>query len=431
LDKLEPSNKECPRGYLDASPPVPLSINQSLTIKQRLGYYGDRDSNETGKRFDEELSRRFRIDTGIEVKVVNPIEEERLDPIKQKLEQQSSEFDVILIDMIWVGELADHLIDLTPYFDRKEIDEHREEIIANNTVGGKLVAIPWFEDFGLLYYRKDLLNEKWGGPPDTWEELEIIAAEIQQDQISKGRHEFIGFAWQGAAYEGLTCNALEWIASRGGYNMATNHISDRQKVVEAVDQARVWYKGFQGSKSISRGVRDDYEDHSLGVFIKGDAAFLRMWSSGYAKLKQANVSFDVAPLPAKDGQHVSMIGGWQLAVPKYSRHPHAAAEFIRYLTSPEVQTWRALKGTYLPTIKTVAGKLEKQKQLSSLYNAIKKARRIIRPSSRLGDNYNDVSGCFQNIVHYALSKNSTQEVENAISTMARDEYCQKFLSQLQ
>ena len=190
-----------------------------------------------------------------------------------------------MIDIVWVGDLAEHLINLEPDF-KKEMNEHRKDIITNNTINKKLVAIPWFDDFGLLYYRKDLLSAHGFSPPDTWEELEKIAAKIQQTQRDKGHSDFIGFAWQGAAYEGLTCNALEWIASRGGYDPGTNHISNLQIVVEALDRARVWYQGSDSQRGqISRGVLDDKEEESLSVFNSGNAAFLRMWSSASARLK--------------------------------------------------------------------------------------------------------------------------------------------------
>jgi len=424
-------------------PPVPLSINQSLAIKQRLTYYGDRGNNEPAKRFDKELSDRFRIDTGVEVGVYNPKQEERLTRLKEALPlssvglKPSDEYDIVMIDIVWVGELAAHLIDLTPYFNEEEIKEHQPRTINNNTtVDGKLVAIPWFDDFGLLYYRKDLLNAHGFGPPDTWEQLEEMAAKIQQTQRDKGHRDFIGFAWQGAAYEGLTCNALEWIASRGGYDPGTNHISDLQIVVEALDRARVWSQGSdaKGSGRISLGVVDDKEEESLSRFNSGDAAFLRMWSSAFARLKQAKVPFDVAPLPsAKDHKRVGMVGGWQLAVPKYSRHPYVAVEFIRYLTSPEVQSWRALKSTFLPTIDRVANEPEVQKQLSSLYKVRSNPQltMITRPSSRLGLNYDEASECFRRVVHRALYADSKQQVQQEVSNMAQDPHCQKFLSQHQ
>jgi len=44
----------------------------------------------------------------------------------------------------------------------------------------KLVAMPWFGDFGILYYRTDLL-QKYGysAPPKTWVQLGAMAKKIQ------------------------------------------------------------------------------------------------------------------------------------------------------------------------------------------------------------------------------------------------------------
>jgi hypothetical protein len=96
-----------------------------------------------------------------------------------------------------------------------------------------------------------------------------------------------------------------------------------------------------------------------------------------------------------------------------------------------VQTWRALQGSYLPTIDTVATKSEVQKQLSSLYIAIEDAERITRPSTRLGRNYEEASICFREVIYSALFAKSKDEVKSLISGMAQKPNCQEFLSQPQ
>ena len=121
------------------------------------------------------------------------------------------------IDVIWPGDLANNLLDLYQFDGVKEaVASHFPAIVENNTVDGKLVGIPWFTDAGLLYYRTDLL-EKYGydGPPATWTELEDMAKTIQEGERADNP-DFWGFVWQGNAYEGLTCDALEWIKSNGG-----------------------------------------------------------------------------------------------------------------------------------------------------------------------------------------------------------------------
>ena len=126
------------------------------------------------------------------------------------------------IDVCWPGLAAAHAIDLKKYFTEAELKEFFPRIIENNRVDGRLIGVPFFTDAGILYYRTDLL-EKYGykAPPQTWDELAEMAKKIQDGERAAGQHDFWGFVWQGLSYEGLTCDALEWIYSSGGGTLIT------------------------------------------------------------------------------------------------------------------------------------------------------------------------------------------------------------------
>ena len=53
-------------------------------------------------------------------------------------------------------------------------------------------------------------------------------------------------------------------------------------------------------------------------------------------------------------QSVGTVGGWQLAVNKYSKHVDASIEFVRYMTSAPVEKFDAITNTNVPTIPSVA-----------------------------------------------------------------------------
>ncbi len=272
--------------------------------------------------------------------------------LRQQFAAGASDLDVIRIDVVWPGVIKDHLVDLKPYSKGAEAG-HFPAIVANNTVDGKLVGMPWQIDAGLLYYRKDLLA-KYGMPaPKSWDELAAAAKKIQDGERSAGVADFQGFVFQARAYEGLSCNALEWIASFGGgevVDAAGNITIDNPAAAKALDTAASWVGSIA-----SVGVLNYDEEASRGVWQNGKAAFMRNWPYAWS-LAQAPDSpikglVGVSALPAgPGGRHAATLGGWQLAVSKYSKHVDAAASLVMYLTSAEVQKQRAIGGSFNPTL---------------------------------------------------------------------------------
>src|SRR5690606_15535901 len=111
-----------------------------------------------------------------------------------------------------------------------------------------------------------------------------------------------------------------------------------------------------------------------------------------------------------DGMHAGTLGGWQLAVSRYSRHPQEAADLVRHLTSAQVQKQRAIRGAYNPTIPALyedADILAANPFFGTLLPAFRDA--LPRPARQTGAHYNQASATIWQAVHGVLSGSMSAE----------------------
>ena len=172
---------------------------------------------------------------------------EQLKFVKKQFRDNPDEIDVYRVDVTWPGLLAEYFIDLKPYVSEEVLKQHFPAIVQNNTVGGRLVAMPWFIDAGLLYYRKDLLKKHHQSVPTTWEKLAEVAKTVQDAEHEAGNPQMWGFVFEAKKGEMLTCNALEWISSFGGGTLidesgkvTINGSKNDSRAVEALKMATSW-----------------------------------------------------------------------------------------------------------------------------------------------------------------------------------------------
>ncbi|HUF57776.1 MAG TPA: ABC transporter substrate-binding protein, partial [Thermohalobaculum sp.] len=363
-------------------------------------------------------------ESGHEVRIVSTPNSttDRLALYPQMLAAGAGDIDVYQIDVVWPGILAPHLIDLAPFSDGAEA-AHLPAVVANNTVDGELKAMPWFTDAGLLFYRRDLLEKHGEQVPETWEELAATAARVVEAERAEGDDALRGFVFQGKAYEGLTTNALEWIASHGGGTIVDDAGAitiDNPAAAEALAEAASWVGTIA-----PEGVLAYTEEEARGVFQSGRAVFMRNWPYAWA-LAQAGESpvrarVGVAALPkgGPEGTHVGTLGGYQLAVSRYSESPEIAADLVMHLTGEEEQKRRAIAGAFNPTIAALyedADVLAAVPFLASLRETVTNA--VARPSGVTGEDYNKVSAAFWGTVHEVLAGQA--EPEPALARLARD-----------
>lgn len=340
------------------------------------------------------------------------------------LRSRSPELDVFIIDVVWVGDLAEHFVDLYRYGAKDFVGQHFLSVIENNTVQGAIIGMPFFVDAGVLYYRHDLLDRYGLEVPTTWQELEVTARIIQAGERESGNADFYGFVWQGNAYEGLTCNATEWIASNDGGRIieANGDISiNNSNALEIIEKAVSWVGDI--SPALVTSVD---EEGSRAFWQSGNAAFMRNWPYAYSLGQNDNSPiadlFSVTTLPAGQGRSASALGGWQLAVSQYSKYPQAAADFVFFMTSPEVQKIRALEGSYNPTIPSLYDDKDILNQLpffAEFKNIFQNA--VARPSTITSPHYEEVSASLYINLHHALTgKITAQEALNRIEAEIRE-----------
>jgi len=338
---------------------------------------------------------------------------DRLGLYQQFWSAQSSEVDLYQVDVIWPGIIAEHTVDLNEYLDEDFIAQYFPAMIEGQTIDGALVALPWFTDAPGLYYRTDLLEEYGVEVPTTWDELTVAAQTVQDGvRADTDNNEFWGFVWQGNSYEGLTCDAHEWITSETGEVFITPDGAvtvNQEGAIEAVDRAAGWVDTISPP-----GVTGYGEEESRAVWQSGNAAFMRnwpyAWGLGNADDSVIAGNFDYAPLPmGASGDSVGCLGGWQLAVSAYSENPEIAVNVLEWLAGYDGQKLRALSSfganPTIPALYEDTDLTETNELFSRLGPILASA--VARPSGITGAAYNDASSLFYQAVHSVLTGESS------------------------
>lgn len=369
-------------------------------------------SLEAAAQLREDALEEFTRNTGIEVEPIPTLgtSDEQLKLISGIMERQASEPDVFVMDVTWPGGMHKHLLDLGAYPEDVR-RQHLPALIDNNTVGQRLVALPFYVNAGVLFYRADLLKAYgYSGPPATWNDLDRMALRIQQGERKKTGKPFWGLIWQGAEYEGLTCNALEWQKSFGGGSVIEpdGTVSVNNQSTAAALTAAVKRVNFISPPSVLSYMETD----TLSVFRAGSAAFMRYWSSGFRSATQVSVGqAGMALLPAGPGGRAQTLGGFQLGVSRYTKRPREAASLVLYLTGGDVQKRRAMRRGYVPTRPDLYNDPDVLNALPQLkvLQEITPASWVLRPSTIAGDKYGEVSRAYSETVHRILAKTTKPE----------------------
>jgi trehalose/maltose transport system substrate-binding protein len=399
----------------------PPAVLGAKAIKAKYGgqsitFVGDAAVGNSHVR-DQNLVAQFSKQTGIKVKLVpHPsASDASYSQLARNFSSHSSSIDVMMLDILWPGAFGPYLVNLRPALG-KQAKLHAAGIVANDTVKGKLVAMPWFGDFGILYYRTDLLK-KYGfkAPPKTWAELGAMAKKIQDGEKASNPN-MQGFVYQGNAYEGLTCDALEWIASSGGGQMIDGGkvTISNPKAAAILNLQRSWVGNI-----VPQAVTTYQEEDARNAFDSGNSVFMRNWPYAYSASQTTPVKgkFAVTVLPhSGSNPSVGTVGGWQLGVSKYSKHIGAATEFVRWMTSPGVQKYDAIFNGNVPTIPAVAADKAVVKANPYLIPAIANVKRVTRPSSFLGARYAQGSQIIYQGINQILNGKSAQSVLPGISS---------------
>lgn len=273
-----------------------------------------------------------------------------------------SDIDVFTGDVVWVPEFA--AAGWTePMDSHVNKEDYYPGVIDALTYENELMAMPWYVDGGMLYYRKDLLDKYNLPVPKTWDEMIEIAEEIQSKEKNDKLHQFV---WQGKQAEVLICDFVEFLGSSGGSILDVEGLSNANSP-EFLKTLK-FMKKLTDDQISPKSVLTFDEEPSRTVFTDGNAIFHRNWSYVWSVAqdpKQSKVAdkVGVAPLPSFDGNNSSStMGGYQFMVAKNSKKKEAAIKFAQFLSSKESQLYFASELAFSPTMPAVLEDSDLQKK---------------------------------------------------------------------
>ncbi|KAI8851369.1 hypothetical protein BC829DRAFT_415359 [Chytridium lagenaria] len=278
--------------------------------------------------------------------------------ILKDCEAKTGDYDVVVLNTAFLGPLGDCFLDLSGW-DRRNADGFVDRITWMNTVNERLVGLPLYSDYGVMFYNQEVLElANLDFPPlsmDEFEETAMAAVEFLR-MSEKANVKGLTTQLEG---EALTIATAEWLYGQsrtsivdidGNVGLATNQAASiLNRVFTWSEQGILDLEELEYPKAGFTQL-----EVSIDKFIEGKAVFMRHWSSAIQTLRQKNLPFKwgVGPVVGtRRGQGVGALSGASVGVYRYSKNPSAAVKTAFWLTSVEYQKalLTKLKLFFIPT----------------------------------------------------------------------------------
>lgn len=261
-----------------------------------------------------------------------------------------SPYDLVNLDVTWTSKFAaaGWLKDLSGFISDTELTAFLPADIDAGRYDRKLYRLPWRTDAGMLYYRKDLLEQAQLQPPETFTDLMQAATLLQEKNAVQW-----GYVWQGRQYEGVVAMFMEVLQGNNGFwiNSATKEVGLDQP--QAIAALQFLVNTIQQGISPS-GVITYQEDEPRRLFQSGNTLLMRNWPYAWTLLNAEDSpvrgKVGIKPMIHAAGQDsAACLGGWGWGISSTTKHPQEAWKAVQFLTSEAAQRQVVLNTGYLPS----------------------------------------------------------------------------------
>ncbi len=258
----------------------------------------------------------------------------------------TKEFDVALIDVVWIGEFAESgwAVDMDRYIkDPKLADPNLNlpgffPILLESfgTWDKKIYGLPFDNYSGLLFYNSCQLKEAgFDKPPATWDELLTVYAP-KLTNADAGRY---AFALQ--SRRGETQSADSFMRVLWPFGGSLLNAEFKSNLLSPESQAGLKFRQDLMAY-MPKGIVDYDHSEAVNALAQGNAAMITEWSAFYGTLTDpasAKIGdcLAVAPEPKGPAGLKPALGGFSLGVADTGDEAKMAATwlFIQWLTGEE------------------------------------------------------------------------------------------------
>ena len=346
--------------------------------------------------------------------------DQQREQLVRRLGAEDDTMDLLGMDVVWTGEFANAgwLAPVPPDVAKTVSDKVFASVLETARFKDRLYTVPIWSNTQLLWYRKDRVPN----PPKTWDEMLDQAEKLGPN---KGR-----FQIQANRYEGLVVLANQLIESAGTSFLSgpTTVKLDKEPTLEAL---RIIGRLSQSRVAPTNLTTSDEDSARLG--FEGPAppgesttSFMINYpfvfpSAKTNRPKNVFPNIGVAKYPQVDADKPSAppIGGINIGVSEFSKHPKEAFEAAQCLVKPENQLEVATLGGLPPVRSDLYDQPEIEKIYPGFADVIRESIEDAAPRPSISPAYQDLSLAIQRALH------PTTKIDPAKAEQAYDELREK------